>query len=197
MATNRRNDEHSADMTEMLFENREKRYGAYVLRKHYHWHLMTALAVVVHFNLLLVSWPTISDYLFAEEKETVANNVLPSPHADADTKAFFKSIASQSRCEMKQRTTCHSTKLQPMNLEEVQSEMRKSMSLKHLASNGNARVKVWIDNEGNYVNHKILSCSHLLFVGPIQEHIKDLKFNEASIRSLSRENTAVVSLSFH
>ena len=35
-----------ASLDEMVFEQKEKRYGAYLLRKNYPWHLMTALAFV-------------------------------------------------------------------------------------------------------------------------------------------------------
>ena len=51
-------DKHiKADLDEMLFENREKNYGAYSLRKKYPWHLITSLALVMHVFLVGVSFP--------------------------------------------------------------------------------------------------------------------------------------------
>ena len=46
-----------ADQNEMLFEHREKRYGAYQLRKNYPWHLLTGVSVVSSAFLFCVMIP--------------------------------------------------------------------------------------------------------------------------------------------
>ncbi|MEL6194000.1 MAG: hypothetical protein AAFR66_18205 [Bacteroidota bacterium] len=52
-----------ADLDEMLFENREKEYGAYRLRKQYPWHLITSLALVMHVFIVGASFPLWSSSL--------------------------------------------------------------------------------------------------------------------------------------
>ena len=46
-------------VTDMIFANREKRYGAYQLRKNYDWHLLTAMAIVLplfYYGMMLSIW---------------------------------------------------------------------------------------------------------------------------------------------
>ncbi|MCB0843259.1 MAG: hypothetical protein KDE26_08410 [Bacteroidetes bacterium] len=53
----------STSLDEMLFENREKEYGAYMLRKNYPWHLVTALTVVILVFLYLCFLPVFMGWL--------------------------------------------------------------------------------------------------------------------------------------
>ncbi|MEZ4847844.1 MAG: hypothetical protein R3B93_04290 [Bacteroidia bacterium] len=58
----------STSLDEMVFENREKEYGAYMLRKNYPWHLVTALTVVILVFLYLCFLPVFMGWLSELEK---------------------------------------------------------------------------------------------------------------------------------
>ncbi|UOG75454.1 TonB family protein [Hymenobacter tibetensis] len=57
-------DLRTASLDEMVFEGRNKMYGAYVLRRLYQRHLARALAIAVSLTLLLVSSPLVKAWLF-------------------------------------------------------------------------------------------------------------------------------------
>lgn len=61
-----------ADLDEMVFEDRERRYGAYFLRKKYGRHLFLAVGAVFLIFGSVVAWPRIAHALgMTEEVETV------------------------------------------------------------------------------------------------------------------------------
>ncbi|MEM6767630.1 MAG: hypothetical protein AAF655_22015 [Bacteroidota bacterium] len=64
-----------ADLDEMVFENRERTYGAYPLRKNYPWHLITSLTVVMHIFLVGVTYPIWSTHL--NERGIYLENIKP------------------------------------------------------------------------------------------------------------------------
>jgi len=60
-----------ADLDEMVFENREKNYGAYQLRKKYNERLSFAMICTSVFMLLLVGTPFIVNHLFGKEEKKI------------------------------------------------------------------------------------------------------------------------------
>src|SRR6187397_2374502 len=64
----------SADILDLIFENRNKNYGAYMLRKHYNSRLVKALL----FTYLIVAIGLLVTILFKEEK--ARNYVIPDSH---------------------------------------------------------------------------------------------------------------------
>jgi protein TonB len=74
-----------ADLTEMVFEDRERRYGAYFLRKKYGSHLLIATAVVLALVLLVIFAPQIAlggegdDKSKIKETGTITLADLPPP----------------------------------------------------------------------------------------------------------------------
>jgi protein TonB len=57
-----------ADMDEMVFENRERRYGAYFLRKTYPKHLTISAAIVLLAFITVSAAPRIKEALFGKEE---------------------------------------------------------------------------------------------------------------------------------
>lgn len=57
----------STSLDEMVFENREKEYGAYMLRKNYPWHLVTALGLAGSLFLYACFLPIWLGWMKAEE----------------------------------------------------------------------------------------------------------------------------------
>jgi len=54
----------TASLNDIVFEGRNKAYGAFILRQLYHRHLARALAIAVSLSLLLVSAPLVKEYFF-------------------------------------------------------------------------------------------------------------------------------------
>lgn len=54
----------TATLNDIVFEGRNKLYGAYVLRQLYERHLVRALAIAVSLTLLLVASPIVKEWLF-------------------------------------------------------------------------------------------------------------------------------------
>ncbi|UOQ73784.1 hypothetical protein [Hymenobacter cellulosilyticus] len=66
---------HTASFDEIIFEGRNKAYGAFVLRQLYSRHLARALAITVSLTLLLVSVTLVMERLFPTVLPKV--NVVP------------------------------------------------------------------------------------------------------------------------
>lgn len=85
-------DLRTASLDEMVFEGRNKMYGAYVLRRLYQRHLARALAIAVSLTLLLVSSPLLKAWLFPVPIEAapiildLPTTVLIQPPVFADPK---------------------------------------------------------------------------------------------------------------
>lgn len=79
-----------ASLNDIIFEGRNKAYGAYVLRRLYQRHVTRALIIATSIFLLLISFPLISAYLKArqpkEEKKNLQENVLMDAPPLDDTK---------------------------------------------------------------------------------------------------------------
>ncbi len=79
------NDILKSHIDDIVFENRNKGYGAYVLRKEYDKHVRNGLIVGSLLFLLIVFIPVISDFVskiageFAEEEIIVKVDLLPPP----------------------------------------------------------------------------------------------------------------------
>ncbi|UOQ66734.1 hypothetical protein [Hymenobacter volaticus] len=65
----------TATLNDIVFEGRNKLYGAYVLRQLYERHLVRALAIAVSLTLLLVASPFVKEWLFP----TLIEAVAPTP----------------------------------------------------------------------------------------------------------------------
>ncbi|OGX82583.1 hypothetical protein BEN47_04170 [Hymenobacter lapidarius] len=69
-----------ASLNDIVFEGRNKAYGAYVLRRLYQRHVTRALIIATALFLLLISFPLISQYLKdkmpKEPKKNLQENVL-------------------------------------------------------------------------------------------------------------------------
>lgn len=70
-------DLRTASLNDIVFEGRNKAYGAFVLRQLYHRHLARALAIAVTLSLLLISSPLIYNSLFPPI--TVASDIIEMP----------------------------------------------------------------------------------------------------------------------
>lgn len=68
-------DLRTATLDDIVFEGRNKAYGAFILRQLYHRHLARALAIAVSLTLLLVSAPLVKEYLFP----TLIKSIGPIP----------------------------------------------------------------------------------------------------------------------
>ena len=79
-----------ASMNDIVFEGRNKAYGAYVLRRLYQRHVTRALIIAVAIFSLLVFFPLIAQYLKdkmpKEEKKNLQENVLMDAPPLDDTK---------------------------------------------------------------------------------------------------------------
>ncbi len=62
----------SADLTEMVFNNRNQQYGAYQLRRNYSKHMTTAILIACAIFLLSIGFPIVAKMLnlFKEEEKT-------------------------------------------------------------------------------------------------------------------------------
>ncbi|MDF7814595.1 energy transducer TonB [Hymenobacter sp. YC55] len=65
----------TATLNDIVFEGRNKLYGAYVLRQLYERHLARALAIAISLTLLLVASPLIKEWMFP----TLVEAVAPTP----------------------------------------------------------------------------------------------------------------------
>lgn len=79
-----------ASLNDLVFEGRNKAYGAYVLRRLYQRHVTRALIIATALFLLLISFPLISQYLKEKmpkepAKELKINELMDAPPLD-DTK---------------------------------------------------------------------------------------------------------------
>lgn len=72
-------DLRTASLNEIVFEGRNKAYGAYILRQLYNRHLATALGTAVALSLLLLGTPVLLDRLFPPIIEAAGPVVLPPP----------------------------------------------------------------------------------------------------------------------
>ena len=72
-------DLRTATLDDMVFEGRNKAYGAFVLRRLYHQHLARASATAIVLSLLLISSPLIIRWLFPPLVEAVGPVELPTP----------------------------------------------------------------------------------------------------------------------
>lgn len=72
-------DLRTASFNDIVFEGRNKLYGAYVLRQLYERHLVRALAIAVSLTLLLVSSPFIKAFLFPQLIEAPDPTVCALP----------------------------------------------------------------------------------------------------------------------
>lgn len=70
-------DLRTATLNDIVFEGRNKAYGAFVLRQLYHRHLARALAIAVTLSLLLISSPLIYEALFPTMTIAPAIGELP------------------------------------------------------------------------------------------------------------------------
>jgi protein TonB len=70
-------DLRTATLDDIVFEGRNKAYGAFILRQLYHRHLARALAIAVSLTLLFVSAPIVISWLFPPV--TVASGLIDLP----------------------------------------------------------------------------------------------------------------------
>jgi len=70
-------DLRTASFNDIIFEGRNKQYGAYVLRQLYERHLARALAIGISLSLLLISSPLIKAWLFPPMIVAVDPMVVP------------------------------------------------------------------------------------------------------------------------
>ncbi|MEM8897850.1 MAG: hypothetical protein AAGC85_07085 [Bacteroidota bacterium] len=94
-----------ADLDEMLFENREKNYGAYRLRKNYPWHLITSLALVTHVFLVGASFPLWSPSL-------QKMGIYPATFSSF----FSPTLTGSSYDQLKHQCAIDETKPQPVEM---------------------------------------------------------------------------------
>lgn len=80
--TNNTLDLRTATLDDMVFEGRNKAYGAFLLRRLYHQHLARASATAIVMSLLLISSPLIFRYLFPPMIVAVGPVDLPPPVVD-------------------------------------------------------------------------------------------------------------------
>ncbi|MBA9075647.1 energy transducer TonB [Rufibacter quisquiliarum] len=66
-----------ATLLDMIFDGRNKAYGAYLLRRLYHRHLSQALLMAVSLSTLLISLPVIGTKLFGEDDRAVVPETKP------------------------------------------------------------------------------------------------------------------------
>jgi periplasmic protein TonB len=66
----------TADWDDIVFENRNKEYGAYWLRKKYSKHINTALAITIGATLLLFSIPYIKQLIDKSTDEKRKSQLL-------------------------------------------------------------------------------------------------------------------------
>lgn len=78
----------NATLDDIVFEGRNREYGAYTLRKIYNKHLFRGLVIAIALFALFLAAPVIAKYLFPEEQEVVEerivdiNNLAPPPPID-------------------------------------------------------------------------------------------------------------------
>ncbi|MBD2713873.1 TonB family protein [Microvirga sp. STR05] len=72
-------DLRTATLDDMVFEGRNKAYGAFILRRLYHQHLARASAIAILLSLLFISSPLIVRWLFPPLVEAAAPIELPPP----------------------------------------------------------------------------------------------------------------------
>lgn len=85
-------DLRTASFNDIVFEGRNKLYGAYVLRQLYERHLARALAIAVSLTLLLVASPLVKAWLFPPMTEAAGPVELPEPVIDILPPPVFKKI---------------------------------------------------------------------------------------------------------
>ncbi len=178
-----------ADLDEMLFEHRDKTYGAYVLRKSYPWYLITALTAVCHVFLLVVCWPVISHHIDANglDKWNIKQPVDQAYNV-INPWEYFEPVSLQQRSDRHIQLQLrfppyhsigndHIDELPlALNLSQVQHEMNDiaTKQLGHL--HGHALVRVWVSDQGVYRAHKVRFFKDKRLLSVISSQIHKLKF---------------------
>lgn len=93
---------HTATLDDMVFEGRNKAYGAFILRRLYHQHLARASASAIVLSLLLVSAPLLIKQLFPPMVKAAELTVLPPPVIELVAPPIFESkkeVAPPARVE--------------------------------------------------------------------------------------------------
>ncbi|WP_033370552.1 energy transducer TonB [Hymenobacter norwichensis] len=85
-------DLRTASFNDIVFEGRNKLYGAYVLRQLYERHLARALALAVSLTLLLVASPLVKAWFFPPMVEAAGPVVLPPPSIDVLPPPIFEKV---------------------------------------------------------------------------------------------------------
>ncbi|WBA41556.1 energy transducer TonB [Hymenobacter canadensis] len=89
--TNSTLDLRTATLDDMIFEGRNKAYGAFLLRRLYHQHLARASATAIVLSLLFISSPLAFRYLFPPMVVAPDVFVLPPPVVDIMPPPIFES----------------------------------------------------------------------------------------------------------
>lgn len=184
-----------ADLDEIVFENRERNYGAYVLRKSYPWYLITALAAVCHLFLLVVCWPMISNYIEENDLDRwnlnkSANQVYmsmsPWSYLELTPQKHLRPSSDELHIRLSASPVYGYQYLEEMplalNLSRVQGRMNELARKQLGLVNGKASVRIWIDEKGNYKNHQIKYINQQKLIPVITAYISDLHFIPARHR---------------
>ena len=81
----------NATLDDIVFEGRNREYGAYTLRKVYNKHLVRGVIIAISLFILFLAAPVIAKYIFPEEEVVVeerivdVNELAPPPPLNEDT----------------------------------------------------------------------------------------------------------------